>query len=192
LQQVRTAELLTAASRESSLSVEDVVEALTERDDLVVLAAEAIDSARKTRLPGKARALGESRGSILTDDALIDLDSVWIRIIGVVEPPHIRILGMFLDQTATMGNGSKLWGNGTILKVSDIGERLGLQEAVLLLIEDLTRSGLLMNPGSEAMKTEQEGLNSLPPDAFGQPLKATILGSQLFARLSVAGLADSN
>jgi hypothetical protein len=98
---------------------------------------------------------------------------------------------MFLEHTATMGTGSKLWGTGTILKVSDIGDRLGLQEAVLPLIEDLTRSGLLMNPGAEGMERE-EGLYDLPPDAFGQPVKATTLGAQLFARLSVAGLAESN
>ena len=192
LQQIRTAELLTAASRESSRSIEDVVEELIERDELVLLVAEAVDSARRTRLPGKARALGESLGSILADDALFDLESVWIRIIGVVEPPHIRILGMFLEPTATMGTGSKLLGTGPILKVSDIGDRLGLQEAVLPLIEDLTRSGLLMNPGAEGMETEEEGIYNLPPDAFGQPVKATTLGAQLFARLSVAGLPESN
>lgn len=191
LQQARTAELLTAASQESDLSFEKVVEELLERDDLVLLAAEAIDSARKTRLPGKAKALGQSLGALLADDALIDLESVWVRIISVVEPPHIRILGMLLEHTTTMGTGSKLWGAGTILKVSAIGDRLGLQEAVLPLIEDLTRTGLVMDPGGEGMETEHEGIFNLPPDAFGRPVKATTLGAQLFARLSVAGLEDS-
>ncbi|WP_193341954.1 hypothetical protein [Pseudarthrobacter sp. AB1] len=88
---------MTAARRESSLSVEEVVEQLIERDEIVLLAAEAIDAARRTRLPGKARALGASRGSLLAE-----------------------------------------------------------------------------------------------PDAFGQPVKATTLGAQLFARLSVAGLEESN
>lgn len=97
---------------------------------------------------------------------------------------------MFLEHTGTMGTGSKLWGTGPILKVSEVGDRLGLQEAVLPLIEDLTRSGLLMHPGAEGMAPEK-GLYE-PPDAFGQPVKATTLGAQLFARLSVAGLTESN
>jgi hypothetical protein len=192
LQQVRTSELLAGASTESSLTPEEVVRELLDRDDLVLLAAEAIDAARRSRLPGKAATLGQSLGAILADDALVDLESIWIRIIGVVEAPHIRILGMLLEHTGTMGTGSKLFGPGAILTVSDIGDRLGLQEAVLPLIEDLTRSGLLMNPGAEGMKTETEGIYELPPDAFGQPVKATTLGAQLFARLSVAGLAESN
>lgn len=191
-QERRLLEVLKAAAEETGMDAEDVIQHLLGRDDLVLLAAEAIDAARRSRLEGKARALGQSLGSILADDALIDLESVWIRILSVVEPPHIRILGMFLEHTATMGSGSKLWGTGTILKVSQIGDRLGLKEAVLPLIEDLTRSGLLMNPGAEGMETEEEGIFELPPDAFGQPIKATTLGAQLFARLSVAGLAELN
>jgi hypothetical protein len=69
---------------------------------------------------------------------------------------------MFLEYTATVGTGSKLWGTGTMLKVSDIGDRLGLREAVLPLMEDLTRSGLVMNPGAEGME-RGEGLYDLPP-----------------------------
>jgi hypothetical protein len=52
LQQVRTAELLTAASRESSLSIEDVVEELIERDELVLLVEDAFGE------PVKATTLG--------------------------------------------------------------------------------------------------------------------------------------
>lgn len=191
LQHVRTSELLAAASAASSLTPEDVVRELLDRDDLVLLAAEAIDAARRSRLPGKAATLGESLGAILADDALVDLESVWIRILSVVEPLHVRILGMFLEHTATMGTGSKLWGVGPMLRVSDIGDRLGIHEAVLPLIEDLTRSGLLMNPGAEGTETEEEGIHELQPDAFGQLVKATTLAAQLFARFSVAGLTKS-
>ena len=191
-QERRLLEVLKAAAEKAGTNAEEVIQHLLEREDLILLAAEAIDAARRSRLEGKARALGQSLGSILADDALIDLESVWIRILSTVEPPHIRILGMLLEHTATMGTGSELWGTGPMLKVSDIGDRLGLQEAVLPLIEDLMRSGLLMDPGAEGLVTEDEGIYELAPDAFGRPVKATTLGAQLFARLSVAGLADSN
>ena len=103
----------------------------------------------------------------------------------VVEPPHIRILGLFLEHTGTMGSGSTLWGRGTILKASDIGEKLGLDQAVLPLVQDLIRTGFLMDPGAKGMTYEM-------PDAYGQSVIATDLGAQLFARLSVAGLAEAN
>jgi hypothetical protein len=185
LQQTRTAELLAAASEESSQSFEDVVAALIERDDLALIAAEATDAARRSRLPGKARVLGQSLGSILADDSLIDLESVWIRVLTAIEPPHVRIMGLFLEHTGTMGTGSKLWGKGTIVKVSDIGEKLGLGQAVLPLIQDLIRSGCLMDPGVNGMTYEM-------PDAYGQSLVATDVGAQLFARLTVAGIEESN
>ena len=51
-------------------------------------------------------------------------------------------------------------------------------------IGDLTRSGLLMHPGAEGMAAEER--LSEPPDPFGQPVKATTPGEQLFAEPSVA------
>lgn len=185
LQQTRTAELLAAACEESSQPLEDVVAALIERDELALMAAEALDAARRSRLPGKARVLGQSLGSILADDSLIDLESVWIRVLTAIEPPHIRIMGLFLEHTGTMGTGSKLWGKGAIVKVSDIGETLGLGQAVLPLIQDLIQSGCLMEP-------EVNGMKFGMPDAYGQSLVATDVGAQLFARLSVAGIEESN
>ncbi len=184
LQQTRTAELLAAASEESSQSLEDVVASLIARDDLALMAAEAIDAARRSRLPGKARVLGQSLGSILADDSLIDLESVWIRVLTAIEPPHVRIMGLFLEHTGTMGTGSKLWGKGTTVKVSHIGEKLGLGQAVLPLIQDLIRSGCLMDPGVN-------GMTSQTPNAYEQSLVATDVGAQLFARLSVAGIEES-
>jgi hypothetical protein len=177
----RTIELLESASAESALSPEDVVRRLIDNDDLALIAAEAIDAARRSRLKNKAAALGKSLGSILADDALIDLESVWIRIIATVEPAHIRVLEFFLEHTGTMGTGSTLWGTGRMAKVSEVGEQLGLQEAILPLVQDLIGAGLLMDPGAPGMTYEM-------PDAYGKTFKATPLGAQLFARLSDAGL----
>lgn len=109
-QEARLFELLESASKETCLSADEVVRLLTEREDLVLLTAEAVDAARKSRLGLKATALGRSLGAIINDDALIDPESVWIRILAAVEPPHIRILKLFLEHTGTMGTGSKLWG----------------------------------------------------------------------------------
>lgn len=189
--QARRTEFLDGAAQEASLTPEDIIQALLENDHLALLAAEAIDAARKSRLPGKAGLLGRSLGAILVDDSLIDVESLWVRIISSVEPPHIRILGMLVRQNGEHGGGSKLYCADGVLIVSEIGERLGLHEAVLPLVQDLTSNGLVMHPGAEAMNPET-GLYS-PPDAYGQPLKATPLGGQLFSRLSVAGLeAESN
>ncbi|WGM20857.1 hypothetical protein QEH68_01315 [Paenarthrobacter sp. OM7] len=179
-----------AAGQKAGISPEDVVRHLLEGEDLALLAAEAMDAARRTRLREKPPALGYALGAMLSDDALIDPESVWIRILSSVEPPHARILRLPLDHTATHGSGSMLFGVGTILKVSEIGDAVGLQEAVPPLIEDLTRAGLVMHPGSEAMNPEI-GIYKVP-DAFGQPVKATTLGAQLFARLSVAGVEEQS
>lgn len=180
-QEARLFELLESASTETRLSPDEVIRRLTEREDLVLLTAEAIDAARRSRLSVKAAALGKSLGAIINDDALIDPESVWIRIVGSVEPPHIRILKLFLEHTATMGTGSKLWGRTVPLKISEVGEKLGLGEAVLPLVQDLLAAGLLATAGVASV---DNGV----PDVFGQSIHATSLGAQLFARLSVAGL----
>lgn len=182
IQSERTEELLAGVIAESALTAEDVVTQLIERDDLAFLAAEALDAARRSRLAGKGAVLGRSLGSILNDDALIDAESVWIRIVSVIEPPHIRILGLFLNHTATMVSGSKLWGRKSSPRtIDEVGEVLGLGEAVLPLVQDLLSVGLLATPGVASIDM---GI----PDVFGQSIHATTLGAQLFARLTIAGL----
>jgi hypothetical protein len=181
----RISQLLESASAASSLSPENVVRRLIERDDLTLLAAEAIDAAWRSSLVAKAAALGRSLGSILEDDALIDLESVWIRIVSTVEPAHIRVLQLFLQHNGTMGTGSTLWGAGPPMTPADVGEHLGLREAALPLVQDLMGAGLLMNPRSS-------GMNFGTPDVYGQSVQATPLAAQLFARLSEVGLAEPN
>lgn len=166
--------VISSAAQSSNLSAEDVVQQLLKRDDLMLLGAEAMDAARRGRLAGKAAALGHSLGSILADDALLEPESVWIRIIGTVEPPHIRALQMFLAPAKPANNGIQLF-----VKVSDVGEHLGLREAVLPLVQDLIGCGLLMDPGSN-------GLSFGGPDAYGQSLKATPLAEQLIVRIQKA------
>lgn len=147
LQHERTSALLSAASAESSLTVEEVVQQLVDRDDLVLMTVEALDAARRTRLQGKADALGRSLGTILLDDALIDQESIWIRIMGIIEPAHVRLLSLFLGPN----NGTRpgRWAPGFALTVDEVGLRLNLREAALPLVQDLLGAGLVMNSGRE-------------------------------------------
>lgn len=186
IQNARTEELLAGAVTESALTPESVVRQLVERDDLSLLAAEALDAARRTRLPGKASTLGRCLGSILADDAQIDVESIWVRIISTVEPPHIRVLKFLLEQNATMGTGSTLWGAGAELTVTEMGARLGLDEAVLPLVQDLLGAGLVWTQDVVTSKTGGA------PGAFDQVVQATKLGAQLFARLSQSDLTEMN
>ncbi len=172
------------AQEECGLTPESVILRLAEDEDLCLLAAEAIDAARRSRLRTKAAALGSSLGSIISDATLIDLESVWIRILSTVEPSHVRILALFLENTATMGSGSTLWGQGKAWRVHEIGTETGLHEAALPLVQDLMRAGLLMDPGDS-------GLRMGKANAFSSVFVATPLGSQLFARLSIASV-ESN
>ena len=91
-QEVRLSELLNSAGAECGLTPEGVVRQLAEDEDLCLLAAEAFDAARRTRLPHKAAALGASLGSILTDATLIDLEAVWIRIISILPISTIQCI----------------------------------------------------------------------------------------------------
>ncbi len=160
---------------------------LIERDDFALLAAEAIDAARRSRLEGKASALGRVLGSILADEALLEPEAVWIRIIGSVEPPHIRILQSLLEHRAHWGSGSetKYWQTGHGVKLSELGENVGLNQAVLPLVQDLSGAGLVVTSGIQ-------GVNSGVPDVYGQSVHATPLGAELFARLADAGATSPN
>lgn len=180
-QQESLANLVQSAQNECGMDAEEVVKRLAEDEDLCLLAAEAFDAARRSRLKTKAAALGTSLGSLLADATLIDLESVWIRIISVLEPPHVRILALFLEHTATMGTGSTIWGTGHTMRISEVGSQTGLNEAALPLIQDLMSAGLLV-------EVPPNGLVIGGPDAFGREVRATTLGAQAFARLSVAAL----
>ncbi|MFK0042046.1 hypothetical protein ACIQTW_19605 [Paenarthrobacter sp. NPDC090517] len=184
VQEKRVDGLMVSAAIEAGISPDDVVHRLMEREDLILLTAEAVDAARRTLLAGKAETLGRSLGAILSDDALLDLESIWIRIVSVVEPPHIRVLGLLVDHAGTTGSGSKLWGTGTVLTVIEIGHELGVGEAALPLVLDLEKTGLVTVEPVISSKT------GAPPEAYDQQIRATGLGAQLFAKLSQSGLKD--
>ena len=61
-----------------------------------------------------------------------------------------------------------------------IGERVGLEDAVLPLVQDLLRCGLLMSPGVDGGTADSLYAT---PDALSEELRATWLGAELFSRL---------
>lgn len=187
IQQERTQELIASAAAASGLTPDDVVHQLVGRTDFILLTAEALDASRKSLLDAKCRALGKSLGTILKDDALIDRETVWVRVLSVVEPSHLRVLGLFLGRRGEPAVNPKAWFVGSVLTVSTAGKILGLHHAVLPLVEDLIRCGLLMDPGAEGMDTESTGGFYEIPNAFDRPMKATSLARELMARLSAVG-----
>jgi hypothetical protein len=187
IQEERTQELIKSAATVSGLTPDDVVHQLVDRTEFILLTAEAVDASRRSLLEAKCRALGRSLGTILTDDALIDLETVWVRVLSVVEPPHLRVLSLFIGQRGEHAADPRAWSVGSVLTVSTAGRILGLHHAVLPLVEDLIRCGLLMDPGAEGMDTESTGGFYEIPDAFDRPMKATSLARELMARLVAAG-----
>jgi hypothetical protein len=181
-QEKRIETLLQAASGHAAINPEEVVRRIAESDELALLAAEAIDAARRTRLDSKAASLGRSLGAILQDDARIDKESIWIRILSVIEPPHIRVLKYFVTGLKVSG-GLTYWRPGLAVSVQTVSDGLGLEDAVLPLIQDLLRCGLLMNPGGIDGGTAE---SVYTPDSLNEELRATQLGAELFKRLELA------
>ena len=174
--------LLKAASERAAMGPEDVVQQIAANDDLALLALEALDAASRTRLDSKAAALGRSLGAILQDDSRVDIESIWIRILSVIEAPHIRVLKYFV-KAKKLRDGSVYWTPRVNVSVLTVSTDLGLEDAVLLLVQDLLRCGLLMTPGG----VDGGGPESVyTPDALNEELRATQLGAELFVRLELA------
>jgi hypothetical protein len=181
-QEKRREDLIRAASTESSMDPEEAVRRIADDDRLTFLALEALEAASRTRLDSKAAALGRSLGKILQDDARIDKESIWIRILSVIEPPHIRVLQYFVSGR-TLSVGGTYWTPKGEVSVRKVSEGLGLEDAVLPLIQDLLRCGLLMNPGGVDGGTPE---TAYTPDSLNEDLRATQLGAELFSRLELA------
>lgn len=180
----REAELLNQAAATSSLTAKELIRRILEDDELTLLAAEAVDSARRTRVKEKVRALGRSLGAIVADTAQVDEEGIWIRILASMEPPHIRLLAMFL-RGATLANGATYWRPGSALTVREAGDSLGLEDAVLPLIQDLVRCGLIMSPGIDGINGGSPSSSPLAADGLNEKMTATWLAPKLLQRLEL-------
>ncbi|WP_405472636.1 hypothetical protein [Paenarthrobacter ilicis] len=179
----REAELLGHAAATSSLSAEELIRRILGDEDLTLLAAEAVDAARRTRLKEKVRALGHSLGTIVADEARVDPESIWIRILGSLERSHIRLLGLFLSNKKLL-NGGTYWRPGSAITVREAGVHLGLEDAVLPLIQDLVRFGLIMSPGVD-IDGGSASSSPIAADGLNEKMTATWLAPQLFVRLGL-------
>lgn len=181
-QEQRVETVLQSASEQSDLGPEEVVKRIIEDDDLTLLMAEAVDAARRSRLSSKAAALGRSLGEILKDDALLDREAIWVRILSVIEPPHLRVMKHYV-KGAKLGNGSTYWKPGVAVSVRTVSEHLRIEGAVLPLVQDLLRCGFLMRPGGIDGGTAE---SVYTPDSLNEDLRSTWLGAELFQRLDLA------
>lgn len=184
LDKERTGELIGYAAAKSNLQPDEVVEKLLKDDNFILLATEALEAARRTRIKEKIKSLGDSLGAIVVDDARIDSESIWVRILASVEGPHIRLLSLFLDGSR-LEDGSTYWKPLGPINVRDAANTLGLEDAVLPLVQDLLRNGLIMSPGIDP-GTLESGLiptSELAADGLNSRLVATWLGAELFTRL---------
>jgi hypothetical protein len=69
-----------------------VVERLIASDEGLALLASALNAATRTALDQKVEALGRSLGTLASEPALIDPESIWIRILSDIEGPHVRLM----------------------------------------------------------------------------------------------------
>lgn len=182
-QEARLLELLESASRETALTAEEVVKQLTEREDLVLLAAEAIDAARRSRLLGKAAALGRCLGSILNDDARVETESIWLRIIATVEPAHLRLLKSFMHRSRISSEQRPASRSSLAVRTASLIEAawdLGLTGITALpLVQDLVKCGLIWTEAPSQVKGTLGQMND-------QEIHVTLLASQLLRRLAEA------
>jgi hypothetical protein len=189
LNEERTGELIGHAASRSNLPPAEVVERLLKDDSFILLATEALDAARRTRLKEKIKSLGDSLGALVSDDALIDSESIWIRILASIERPHVRLLNLFLHGS-TLQNGLIYWKPLGPVNVRDAAKALGLEDAVLPLVQDLIRNGLIMAPGisPESSESGMISTSEFAADVLNSNFVATWLGAELFTRLGeVAG-----
>ncbi|WDF33530.1 hypothetical protein PTW37_00910 [Arthrobacter agilis] len=180
----RTGELIGHAASRSNLLPAEVVERLLKDDSFILLATEALEAARKTRMKEKVKSLGDSLGALVADNALIDSESIWIRILASIERPHVRLLNLFLHGS-TVKDGSTYWRPSGPVNVRDAAKALGLEDAVLPLVQDLIRNGLVMSPGISPSSLES-GLiptSEVSADGLNSNFVATWLGANLFKRL---------
>lgn len=182
--QERTGELIWYAATKSNLPPEELVEKLLKDDNFILLATEALEAARRTRIKEKIKALGDSLGALVADDARIDSESIWIRILSSIEGPHVRLLSLFLNGSR-LKDGSTYWKPVGPVNVRDAANTLGLEDAVLPLVQDLLRNGLIMSPGIDpgTLETGLIPTSELAADGLNSRFVATWLGAELFKRL---------
>lgn len=175
--------LLDSGSRASNLNPEALIEQLMVHEELTMLAASAIDAARRSRMREKARMLGRCLGTIAADEARIDEEALWVDIIARIERPHLKVAKLFVGDGGQFGTGQPLPLILPPKTPEKIGDETGLGALVLPLVQDLLLVGVLIKPGIE-------GARLVTPDAYKDDVMAGPLVGELLSRLWEAQQED--
>lgn len=91
----RGEQALELAAVEANLTSEQLLERILADERLLELAAAVIAAAAETALDAKIRALGQAlaRGTLATDDAMIDTERFIVGTLAVLDASHVRVLG---------------------------------------------------------------------------------------------------
>lgn len=111
-------EMVAAASDESGLAPETLLETIVTDDRLTLLFSMAIDAALRTNAERKIRALGKAvaRGTLAGDDAKIDEEQLVVSTLADLEAPHIRILLALTEGPQLAENGVHTRSRGGAIK----------------------------------------------------------------------------
>jgi len=136
LQARRTTRTLGAAADAAGLTPDQVVEKLIATDEGLALLANALAAANRTGLDLKVEALGRSLGSLVSDPALMDPESLWIHILSDIEAPHVRVMQHLLREDPEQS------GHMIIATPRDFAHITGSGSMALVILKSLMAVGL--------------------------------------------------
>lgn len=148
---MRSARTMAAAADASGLGVDDAINRLLALPEGIPLLAEALNAAARTTLEAKVEALGRSLGNLAADPAVIDSESIWIRILADIEPPHVRVMLHLL------ADDPKRPGYMNLLRAQDLEPVTGSSAIAFVILQTLIGHGLAEVVDKEAMSSESRG-----------------------------------
>ncbi|SRR6266536_4186710 len=82
------------AADEAQMTSEELLERIRSNERLLDLAVRVVAAAAETTLEAKVRALGQAlaRGTLASDDAIIDMERFMVDTLAALEAPHLRVL----------------------------------------------------------------------------------------------------
>ncbi|GAB3065048.1 hypothetical protein [Pedococcus soli] len=147
----RSAQTMAAAAAVSGLGVDDVIDRLIAMPEGIPLLAEALNAAARTTLEAKVDALGRSLGNLASDPAVVDSESIWVRILADIEPAHLRVmLHLAADHPQRPGHMN-------YLRAQDLEPVTGSSSIAFVILQTLIRHGLAEVVDKEAMSSQARG-----------------------------------
>lgn len=136
--QERNINLMMAEGRkESGLTADEFLEAVTSDPERLLPFVSACDAARRTALDEKVRALGRAVAGLAHDEALVDDSTIWVNIFSQVDAAHVRMVKALCEMDPEREGHLRLW------KRYELREKCGLTATVSVLINTLTSLGLM-------------------------------------------------